>query len=298
MSDLAARPTSRAGRGPAPRGGPGDVEPRPLAGALTTLWGLMRRHARVLRRELGPFAARTVMQPLLFVFVFAYVFPRIGQGIGAAGVAGGDADAAFATVLVPGLVAVAIIFQGITSVALPLSNEFGGTKEIEDRIMAPVPVQVVALEKVLFGAAQSVLAGLIVLPMVLAIPAADVELAVTSWPLLVVVTVLAGLLSGALGLTLGTFVSPRQIGLMFSLVVLPLTFLGAVYYPWAALDEIAWLQVAVLANPLVYVSEGLRAALTPSVETMPVAAFLGALIGSVVVLLWAGLRGFVRRTVG
>lgn len=273
------------------------TEPGPLRGALQTTLGLMRRDVRVLRRELGPFAARTVMQPLLFVFVFAYVFPRIGQDIGGGGAAGGGA-ADFATVLVPGLVAVAIIFQGITAVALPLSNEFGGTKEIEDRIMAPVPVVVVALEKVLFGAAQSVLAGIVVLPMVLVIPSTPVELSVTSWPLLVLVAVLAGLLSGSLGLALGTYVSPRQIGLMFSLVVLPLTFLGAVYYPWAALASIRWLQVGVLANPLVYVSEGLRAALTPTVETMPPTVFLGALVVATAVLLWAGMRGFVRRTVG
>ncbi len=270
-------------------------DPGPVRAAVQTIGGLMVRDLRVLRRELYVFISRTIMQPLLFVFVFAYLFPRIGQGVG--GGAGG-AGADFATVLVPGLVAVAIIFQGITAVALPLSNEFGGTKEIEDRIMAPVPVQVVALEKVLFGALQSVLAGLVVLPMVLVVPSAPVDITVTSWPLLVAVAVLSSLLSGALGLALGTFVNPRQIGLMFSLVVLPLTFLGAVYYPWAALDSVRWLQLTVLVNPLVYVSEGLRAALTPSIETMGTGVFLGALTAATAVLLALGMRGFVRRTVG
>jgi ABC-2 type transport system permease protein len=270
------------------------TDPGPVRAALQATGGLMVRDARVLRRELYAFISRTIMQPLLFVFVFAYVFPRIGQGIGGSGGEGVD----FATVLVPGLVAVAIIFQGITAVALPLSTEFGGTKEIEDRVMAPVPVQVVALEKVVFGAIQSILAGLVVLPMVLLIPASPVELTVTSWPLLLVVALLSSLLSGALGLALGTYVNPRQIGLMFSLVVLPLTFLGAVYYPWAALDAVPWLQVAVLVNPLVYVSEGLRAALTPTIETMPPAAFLGALTIATLTLLAVGMRGFVRRTVG
>ncbi|WP_211262563.1 ABC transporter permease [Nitriliruptor alkaliphilus] len=271
-------------------------DPGRLRATAQAVGGLLLRDLRVLRRELYAFLSRTIMQPLLFVFVFAYVFPRIGQGIGSSDAAAGGVD--FATVLVPGLVAVAIVFQGITAVALPLSNEFGGTKEIEDRIMAPVPVQVVALEKVLFGGLQSVLAGLVVLPMVLAIPAAPVEVSVTSWPLLLAVAVLSASLSGALGLALGTFVNPRQIGLMFSLVVLPLTFLGAVYYPWAALDTVRWLQIGVLVNPLVYISEGLRAALTPSIETMPPAAFLGALALATALLLAIGLRGFVRRTVG
>ena len=291
MSDTTLTP-SPPRSAPAEAAG-GRPEPSWLRAWADAILGLMLRDARVLRREAASFLTRTVAQPLLFVFVFAYVFPRIGQDIGGAA---GAAD--FATILVPGLVAVAVIFQGIIAVALPLSNEFGGTGEIEDRIMAPVPVAVIAVEKVLFGGLQSVLAGIVVLPMVLLVPATPVALDVTSWTLLVTVTVLSALLSGALGLALGTYVSPRQIGLMFSVVVLPLTFLGAVYYPWSALDPLPWLQYAVLANPLVYVSEGLRAALTPSIETMHVAAILGALVVSLALLTALGLRGFVRRTVG
>lgn len=283
MSDTLARPESAV-----------VDEPTRWQAALQATGGLMVRDARVLRREWAAFLTRTVMQPLMFVFVFAYVFPRIGQTVGGST----DGGTQFATILVPGLVAVAIVFQGIIAVALPLSNEFGGTKEIEDRVMAPVPVQVVALEKVLFGALQSVLAGLVVLPMVMAIPATPVSLAITSVPLLLVVVTLAALLSGALGLTLGTFVDPRQIGLMFSVVVLPLMFLGAVYYPWTALEAVPWLQTLVLVNPLVYVSEGLRAALTPTVDTMSPLVFLTAMTVSLAALLLAGFRGFTRRTVG
>ncbi len=268
------------------------AEPTRARAWLDAVRGLMLRDLRVLRRELPAFLTRTVMQPLLFVFVFAFLFPRIGQGVG------GGGGEEFATILVPGLVAVAVIFQGIIAVALPLSTEFGGTKEIEDRIMAPVPVSTVAIEKILFGALQSVAAGVLVLPMVAAIPATPVALEVTSLPLLLAVVVLSALLSGALGLALGTYVSPRQIGLMFSVVVLPLTFLGAVYYPWTALEAVPWLQWLVLLNPLVYVSEGLRAAITPSISTMAPVVVLLALAASTGLLTLVGLRGFVRRTVG
>ena len=164
--------------------------------------------------------------------------------------------------------------------------------------MAPVPVSTVAIEKILVGALQSVAAGVLVLPMVAAIPATPVALEVTSLPLLLAVVVLSALLSGALGLALGTYVSPRQIGLMFSVVVLPLTFLGAVYYPWTALEAVPWLQWLVLLNPLVYVSEGLRAAITPSISTMAPVVVLLALAASTGLLTLVGLRGFVRRTVG
>jgi ABC-2 type transport system permease protein len=114
--------------------------------------GLLARDTRVLRREFIPFLLRTVMNPILFTFVFAYVFPKIGEGFHS----GGSVN--FATILVPGLIAVAMIFQGIAAVALPLVNELGRTKEMEDRIMAPLPIAGVALEKILFGALQSILA--------------------------------------------------------------------------------------------------------------------------------------------
>ena len=254
--------------------------------------GLALRDLRVLRRDWAEFLTRTLMQPLLFIFVFAFVFPRIGQTIGA-GTAG---EAGFATVLVPGLVAIAVLFQGITAIALPLSTELGGTREIEDRIMAPAHVSVVAIEKVLFAAAQAVVAGIVVLPIILLIPDAPVQLALADPLLALLVIPGTALLSGAIGLALGVTVEPRQIGLMFSVVILPLTFLGAVYYPWAALDAIPWLQTLVLINPLVYVSEGLRAVMTPSVPTMTPWVIVTVLYGYTAVLLVYAVRGFTRRT--
>lgn len=251
-------------------------------------WGLLLRDARVLRRDLVSFLLRTVVSPLLFVFVFTYVFPQIGGGVSGLG-------ADFATVLVPGLLAVAIFFQGISGVALPLSIELGGTREIEDRLMAPVPVRLVALEKVVFSAVQSLFAAAVVFPFVYLVPVTPVEVQVVSWPLLLGVIVLAGLTSGALGLVLGTVINPRKIGLLFATVVLPVTFLGCVYYPWSSLSAIPWLQVAVLANPLVYVSELLRAALTPGVPHLPPVVGLAATTAALVLLLAAGMRLFHRR---
>lgn len=259
---------------------------------LRVLYGLALRDLRVLRRDWAEFLTRTLMQPLLFIFVFAFVFPRIGQTVGA----GAAGDAGFATVLVPGLVAIAVLFQGITAIALPLSNELGGTREIEDRVMAPIHVHVVAVEKVLFAATQAIVAGLVVLPILLLIPETPVRLTVADPGLALLVVPGAALLSGAIGLALGVTVQPRQIGLMFSVVILPLTFLGAVYYPWASLEAIPWLQTLVLVNPLVYVSEGLRAVLTPDVPSMSPVVIVGVLYGYTGALLAYALRGFARRT--
>jgi ABC-2 type transport system permease protein len=259
---------------------------------LAPIWGLILRDTRVLRRTFAPFVTRTVMNPLLFVFVFAYVFPHIGQDI-----AGGPAGATYATVLVPGLVSVGMVFAGVGAVALPLAMELGATGEIEDRVLAPIPVQLLAVEKLAFGAAQAIIAGLAVFPLVTLVPATEVHVQVASWPLLLLMVLLAGLTAGALGLMLGTTVRPQQIGLMFAVVVAPITFLGCVYYPWAMLHRIPWLQYLVLLNPLVYMSEGLRAVLTPSLPHMPLWAVLAALAGATTGLGWLGVRGFVRRTI-
>src|ERR1700678_659083 len=178
--------------------------------------GLMLRDLRVLRRELGPFVVRIIMQPLLFLFVFTYVFPHLGHGNPMAGGEGG-----FATILLPGLMAVAIMFSGIAAVALPLSQEFGITREIDDRVMCPLPVAAVAVEKICFSALQSMLAALLVVPLAYFIPAVPVKPQVDNWPLAILVLVLSSLVASALGLAIGANIKPQQIGLLFSIVVVP-----------------------------------------------------------------------------
>lgn len=79
---------------------------------------------------------------------------------------------------------------------------------------------------------------------------------------------------------------------------IPITFLGCVYYPWKQLGPIPWLKILTLVNPLVYVSEGLRAAMTPSLPHMPVAAVLVALVAITAALAWLRIRSFVRRVTG
>jgi ABC-2 type transport system permease protein len=258
---------------------------------LGSFHGLLIRDTRVLLRNLVGFVMQTIMQPLLFVFVFAYVFPKVNQAFT------GPDGSSFATVIIPGVVATAALFTGISTVALPLSVDFGATREIEDRVGAPLPVWVVGLEKMLFGAAQSLLAALVVFPVAYLVPATPVTVRVQNWPLLVAVLVIICLTSGALGLLLGSVVRPEQIGMMFGLIVVPLSFLGCVYYPWQSLEPVPWLQIAVLANPLVYASEGMRHALTPQVPHMPAWAYLGAGIGILSLLLAGGLRLFERRVV-
>ncbi len=264
---------------------------------LHAFQGLLLRDLYVLRRELFPFIIRICMNPLLFLFVFTYIMPHMTGGTNPT-TAMASSSGGFGTVILPGLMAVAIMFSGIAAVALPLAQEFGITREIDDRVMCPLPVSFVALEKVFFSAMQSVLAAAVVFPLAYYIPTEPVKVHVTSWLFLIAVIALASLTAGALGLVIGTSVRPQQIGLIFGVVIMPITFLGCVYYPWAALNHLRWLQIFVLINPIVYMSEGLRAALTPSLPSMHHLAILIMLTVSLIVLGYVGIRGFKRRVIG
>jgi ABC-2 type transport system permease protein len=251
--------------------------------------GLLLRDLHVLRKNVLQFAIRTIMQPLLLVFVFTYVFPKIGQRIGGSS----GTQAAFSTLLMAGVMATSLIFQGVQAVALPLVQEFGFTREIEDRVMAPLPVWAAAVEKLVSGSVQGLLAALVVFPLAAVIPASPVDLKI-HWLFLVTIAPLAAWVGAALGLVMGTRVAPQQVPLLFSIVVIPMTFLGAIYYPWARLDAIPWLQYLVLLNPLVYMSEGFRMALTSGAH-MHAWAIYGALVGFAVLLTWLGIDGFRGR---
>ncbi len=262
----------------------------------TAYRALLLRDLTVLRKTLNEFLPRTILQPFLLVFVFTFVFPKIGQGVGAGG--GPAAQSAFATLLVAGVVGITILFQGIQSVALPMVQEFGYTKEIEDRVLAPLPVSMVALAKVTSGAIQGLIAALIVFPIAAVVPANDVHLHV-NWPVLLTLAPLACVASSALGLTFGTRFEPRTVPMMFGVIVIPLTFLGCVYYSWTALGPIkiwgfSWLKWLVLINPLVYMSEGFRGALTTA-DHMSLAAVYLVLAGFAALFLYLGINGFKKR---
>ena len=210
---------------------------------VASVIGLWARDFRVLRRDWVPTTLRTIMNPLLTVFVFTYVLPRTGQRLPTAA---GSIN--LATVLVPGLVAVAMIFTSIAAVALPLSIELGATREIEDRVLAPIPLATVPLAKVAFGAFQGALAGAVIFPIITLLPATAVHIRVASWGMLVLMLLLSSWTAASLGLFLGTAVRPQHIGLMFAVILTPIMFLGCVYYPWASLSSIRWLQVLVLGE--------------------------------------------------
>ncbi len=237
------------------------------------------------RHEPAGFLIQALLQPLFFLFVFGRVLPDIGAARGAYGVT-----------LLPGIMALTVVLTALQNTALPLVIEFSFTKEIEDRLLAPIVTAWVGAQKMLVAALRAMVAGALILPLGALILPGGIDLGHVQWLGLLAVASIGSLTAAAMGLVLGTVVPPNRISVMFALILTPLIFTGATFYPWQALDRLRWFQVLTLLNPMTYVSEGMRATLSAIPHLASGWIALG-LVGSFV-LFWAlGLRGFMRRAV-
>jgi ABC-2 type transport system permease protein len=256
----------------------------PLVPALRVFMALLERDMVVARRELISFLVRTALQPLLGVMVFGFLLPNMGF-----------ASRGYVSVLLPGIIAVCLAFASLQSVTLPMMTDFGFTKEIEDRLLAPVPIWLVSFEKVFSGMIQGVISALFVLPVARLIMGPIPGLSIENVAVVLGVMLLGSATFAVLGLWLGTAIPPQQIGLMFSVILAPMIFFGCAYYPWAGLHRVPVMQYGVLVNPLVYVAEGLRGAITPSLPHMPLGISCAAMLVISALMWWAGLGSFMKR---
>src|SRR5260370_14135780 len=94
-----------------------------------TFLALLARDVHVARRNLVPLLFQTFLQPLLFVFIFRRVMVGIGY-----------LPAAYKSLLLPGIIAISMVFTGICAVSMPLIADFQWTREIDDRLLAPLGV--------------------------------------------------------------------------------------------------------------------------------------------------------------
>jgi ABC-2 type transport system permease protein len=256
---------------------------RQRADVLHAFLYILGRDLFVTGRELPTFLLQVILQPFFLVFVFGKVLTELGF-----------ARAGYAELLLPGIVALTVAMTAIQGTALPLVIDFSFTKEIEDRLLAPLPVSLVAVEKMLFGTLRALLAGVVMFPigwLVLGtLPIHGERL----W-MLAVFLLLGAVMGAGLGLTLGTAVKPRNISVVFAVVLTPLLFTGCSQYPWPSLDRLPWFQALTLLNPLTYMSEGVRAAMVPRVPHMRPWIAAAMLVVATLLLTLTGVRGFLRR---
>jgi ABC-2 type transport system permease protein len=206
----------------------------------------------------------------------------------------GYASDDFTNVLLPGVIALNAFLIGLENTALPMMMDFSFTREIEDRLLSPMAIPLVALEKIVFGGIRGLIAGVVL------IPVGMLMLDVT-WPWAVVLKVIGVLAVGALvgaavGLAFGTLVPTQHIQIMFTVVMTPLMFTGATQFPLLGLDGLRWYQVICSLNPLTYISEATRSLVAPpGVESVPLWLCMIVLAGVIVVFSAIGMRGFMKR---
>ncbi|MEU6346030.1 ABC transporter permease [Streptomyces sp. NPDC046977] len=253
--------------------------------ATRTFFFILWRDIFVTGRELGIFLAQVLVEPLFILFVF-------GKVLGDLGFTGGG----FQQVLLPGVVALNSFLVSLQNTALPLVIDFSWTKEIEDRLLAPIPTTLVAVEKMVFGALRGVVASLVMIPIGMLV------LDDVSWPLDTFLPTVGVLLLGALagstvGLTIGTLAPARHISVVFAVTLTPLMFTGCTQFPWRALTDLRWYQVLCTLNPLTYVSEGIRDLMLPAggPASIPLWVDLSALTAAIVIFGTIGILGFRRR---
>ena len=254
---------------------------------MTAFLALLRRDLLVSSRNAFPLLMATLTQPILVVLVFGNILPRLGL----------VADQ-FRTVMVPGLMSITMLMAGVQGVLMPLVTDLSGSREVDERLLAPLSVGAVAAEKIVAGAIHAGLAGLLALPamMVLMHQVAGVEVH-PHWLKLAPMVVMCGLLSASFGMTIGARVQPRFSGLLFAVILGPMMLFGCAYYPYASLSVLGPFQYLFLLNPLVFMSEAMRFAVTPNVPHMPMALLLGGLAGCTLGFGWLGARTFEKRTI-
>ncbi len=251
-----------------------------------TFYALLARDGHVARRSLAMVLVQNLLQPLLFTFVFGRVLTS-----------GGMMQGSFKSVLLPGVIAISMVIAGIQAVAMPLITEFQFSREIEDRLLAPIENGWIAVEKLVAGMIQALMAGLVVIPAAWLTMGSGTNISFARPFAFVAFCLLVALFASAGGLTLGCSVGATQIGLMFSIILTPMLMFGCVYYPWSFLKAFPGLQYAVLLNPVVYASEGLRGVLVPSVPH--IAGWITATVLALadVGLVALGIRKFNKKAV-
>lgn len=250
---------------------------------------MVKRDLLIQVRDKWEFIFRVAMLPFMLILLYGYILPKIGL-----------LPKSFPTQMFPGMVGMSILVTGIHGTAVPLTMDFNMSREIEDRLMAPVNTQVVALAKMFVGIIQSWIGGLIVLPLSLIFMgnSLDLRLNFQSALTLILILLLAAICSAALGLLVGTIIKPSQIAAMFPGFLMPLVFLGAIFFTWDSLTVIPIIKILVLVNPLVYVNEALRAVIAPQIIHMPIVYSILGIILSILIMGYFGGKRFMRMAKG
>ncbi|MFA5368414.1 MAG: ABC transporter permease [Candidatus Paceibacterota bacterium] len=190
----------------------------------------------------------SLAQPLLFLVALGYGFGSVFQSAG---------QGNYLEFLVPGIVAMSILFTALFSgVEIIWDRQFGFLKET---LVAPVSRIEIMIGRSLGGATVAVLQGIIVLVISLFF-----GFNIVNYSLLILAPFfmfLIALLFTALGTAIASLLEDMQgFQLIMNFLVMPIFFLSGALFPLQGLPKI--IDIITKINPLSYGVDGLRGALS------------------------------------
>ncbi len=228
-----------------------------IAHALQALVAIVQRELLKFVQQTGRLAS-ALIRPLLWLAVFGAGFRSV-SGLGAA--APYDHAVSYDVYLMPGLVGMVLLFNGMqSSLSMVYDREMGLMRLL---LTAPLPRAWLLFAKLCATALLSLLQALAFVALALAI---GTDLPVFSLAGLhaLLATVAGALMLGALGLLLSVHIKQLEnfAGTM-NFVIFPMYFMSTALYPLAKLQEsgAGWIYHVARLNPFTHAVEWLRFAL-------------------------------------
>lgn len=245
---------------------------------VTVYWTAFRT---ILIKEILRFMriwVQTVIPPVITTVLYFIIFGNlIGNMIG-------EMDGySYIEFIVPGLILMAVISHSYANVVASFySSKF--QHYIEEMLIAPVPNWVILAGYVGGGVARGLVVGVVVT----AVSLLFVDIQIHSYSITLLVFVLTSILFALAGFINAVFANSfDDISIIPTFVLVPLTYLGGVFYSISLLPEF-WQQIS-LANPVLYMINAFRWGIL-GVSDIHLGVALGLIVGFIVVLGGIALR--------
>lgn len=264
-----------------------------LSHALRCLQGVVGREALRFTNQRGRFFAALV-RPLVWLFIFAAGFRSV---LGVSIIPPYQTYVLYEEYITPGLLGMILLFNGMqSSLSMVYDREMGSMRVL---LTSPLPRWYLLLCKLLAGVAVALLQVYVFLAIAWFW---EIYPPVVGYFLVLPALVLSGLMLGALGLALSSFVKQLEnfAGVM-NFVIFPMFFASSALYPlWRIRDSSELLHTICLFNPFTHAVDLIRFALYGQVN------LTALLVVSVCTLVFLGaavvgydpLRGFLSRKEG
>jgi len=219
---------------------------------LAACGALLQRDLRAVLRSRSQLYS-SMLFPLMLLAILG---AGVSEGLDPALVPDGD----YVTFLVPGVIAMTVLFSSTFSSASYYRDRDSGLLRV--MLASPHSPQVILLGKALAGVTIGGLQALAVLAIAAAVPAIDLEWQYGVGPGVLLaaaaVVLLAAFLNGFAQVVASRIRTMQGFHLIMNLVLFPLLFFSGAFFPLEDLP--AWLKVLATANPLSYGVDLLRVA--------------------------------------